>query len=464
MAELYQDLNQHKYRKHVSSDQQSSSYDQPGAFEHISSYLSSLRGASGLGSSVNSSTRASAIHSLQRTHGNRAVQRFTEPAPWLGHGARQSDQGGQPFLPPNIGIEPAGYGSGGGGGMFGGLLGGLNRYFGSGGSGYGGGMPLGEWQPDSPSSGSGSLSGAISRVAGAAAGYGSGSGYGGGMPLGEIQPEPGYTSGSQWQQAPHGPGFAPTGGDPGGPFPFFNPTLDVPLPWRPMNGGGTGFGWEPPQKGEMPGPYAYYKGNDKKGFDFGVEGGVGLFHGEGDIFGVPVTDDILFANGKIGGWQDGKDKRNGFNFNGGVGKATINQGGIISGDIGVGTAGAEVSYGTDGLTAGATANLVEGSMTFGAPDKNNPYDESVRIGGSVGMGYAGRLHWGDKDGDGSAEYGFGFDAGPLSLDMKSEDPLRSIAKYAAPSFGSFLPEGNLTNYVGHQASSMWDSAKEYLPW
>jgi hypothetical protein len=420
--------------------------------------------ASGLGSSVNSSARASLMHDMQRTHGNRAVQRFTEPAPWLGHGARQSDQGGQPFLPPNIGIEPAGYGYGGGGGMFGGLLGGLNRYFGSGGSGYGGGMPLGEIQPDSPSSGHGS-----SYVTGISKMIGSAMPHGGGMPLGEIQPDsPGYTSGSQWQQS--GNSYVSTPSASPDPFglgggPFFNPTLDVPLPWRPMQGGGTGFGWEPSKKGEMPGPYAYYKGNDKQGFDFGVEGGFGLFHGEADILGIPVTDDILFANGKLGAWQDGKDQRNGFNFNGGVGKATFNQGGQVSGDIGVGTAGAEVSYGTDGMTAGATANLVEGSMTFGAPDKNNPYDESVRIGGSIGMGYAGRLHWGDKDGDGSAEYGFGFDAGPLSLDLKSEDPLRSIAKYATPyGMDGLLPEGNFTNYVGNEASSIWDSAKEYLPW
>jgi hypothetical protein len=330
-------------------------------------------------------------------------------------------------------------------------------------------MPLGEIQPDSPSSGSGSLSGAISRVAGAAAGYGSGSGYGGGMPLGEIQPDsPGYTSGSQWQQS--GNSYVSTPSASPDPFgvgggPFFNPTLDVPLPFHPMPGGGTGFGWEPPKKGEMPGPYAYYKGNDKQGFDFGVEGGVGLFHGEADILGIPVTDDILFANGKLGAWQDGKDQRNGFSFNGGVGKATFNQGGMVSGDIGVGTAGAEVSYGTDGMTAGATANLVEGSMTFGAPDKNNPYDESVRVGGSIGMGYAGRLHWGDKDGDGSAEYGFGFDAGPLSLDLKSEDPARTLFNAASGGYlNGFLPQDNLTNYIGNEASSMWDSAKEYLPW
>jgi hypothetical protein len=44
---------------------------------------------------------------------------------------------------------------------------------------------------------------------------------------------------------------------------------------------------------------------------------------------------------------------------------------------------------------------------------------------SEGGGLAGRLHWGDSDGDKHREFGFGFDAGPLSVDVKSEDPLRT---------------------------------------
>ena len=78
MADLnYHDSDQHKFRHHT-TEQQSTQKDQAGAFDDVSAYAHSLRGASGLSSSANSSTRASVMQSMQRTHGNRAVQRATQ--------------------------------------------------------------------------------------------------------------------------------------------------------------------------------------------------------------------------------------------------------------------------------------------------------------------------------------------------------------------------------------------------
>jgi hypothetical protein len=67
---------------------------------------------------------------------------------------------------------------------------------------------------------------------------------------------------------------------------------------------------------------------------------------------------------------------------------------------------------------GAQANLVEATATGAGRLWGD--DQSVRVGGSVGGGMSGRLHYGDDDGDGVPEMGFGFDYGPLSFDLRSE--------------------------------------------
>ena len=45
---------------------------------------------------------------------------------------------------------------------------------------------------------------------------------------------------------------------------------------------------------------------------------------------------------------------------------------------------------------------------------------SRQRGGSAGVGLAGRVHYGDSDGDGVREYRIGADFGPFSFDVKSE--------------------------------------------
>lgn len=70
--------------------------------------------------------------------------------------------------------------------------------------------------------------------------------------------------------------------------------------------------------------------------------------------------------------------------------------------------------GEDSSEIGASASIVEGSVELGDAE------HSVEVGGSVGVGFGGRVHHSDTDADGVGEYGIGFDAGPISVDAKSE--------------------------------------------
>ncbi|NJL63724.1 MAG: hypothetical protein HC903_20145 [Methylacidiphilales bacterium] len=51
------------------------------------------------------------------------------------------------------------------------------------------------------------------------------------------------------------------------------------------------------------------------------------------------------------------------------------------------------------------------------------------------MGYSARGHWGDQDKDGRKEIGFGADVGPVSFDIKTEDPALTALKVVAPGVG-----------------------------
>ncbi len=97
-------------------------------------------------------------------------------------------------------------------------------------------------------------------------------------------------------------------------------------------------------------------------------------------------------------------------------------------DGGVFGANAEMSAGQDGATIGAGAYAIQGAARAGDLTSKEANDEQIRSGLGLTMGAAGRAHWGDKDKDGLREYGFGFDFGPLSFDMKTEDPLMTALK------------------------------------
>jgi hypothetical protein len=166
------------------------------------------------------------------------------------------------------------------------------------------------------------------------------------------------------------------------------------------------------------------------GLPIGVEGGFAGSRKESSLFGIPFTLEGWSGEGKWGLWDEdkpggGSDTRFGIRLGGGVHKSSFNKDGAISGDFGVDTANLEASAGTNGATLGFGANIEEESMTVGNFDKNRDIDESVHMGASEGIGMGGRLHWGDSDNDGHREVGFGFDLGPVTMDWKTEDPLRT---------------------------------------
>lgn len=135
--------------------------------------------------------------------------------------------------------------------------------------------------------------------------------------------------------------------------------------------------------------------------------------------------------------------------------ATTGDGGKIGADGGVFGANYEASAGNDGLTLGAGAYIIQGAARLGEISKDKANDEQLRLGLGYGPGMGLRLHWEDKDKDGFPEYGFGFDAGPVSMDLKSEDPLRTLLK-AQP-----LGIGKDTNLTSAAAKPIKDIVNDW---
>jgi hypothetical protein len=90
-------------------------------------------------------------------------------------------------------------------------------------------------------------------------------------------------------------------------------------------------------------------------------------------------------------------------------------------EIGGLTQNGDAHIGSDGATVGAGLAWARIAGTFGSARASSQDDTLVRLGVVNGACAAGRLHWRDEDGDGSREYGFGFDALFVSVDLKSED-------------------------------------------
>jgi hypothetical protein len=109
---------------------------------------------------------------------------------------------------------------------------------------------------------------------------------------------------------------------------------------------------------------------------------------------------------------------------------------------------------------------LQGSVTAGNIG-TGVRDEESRFGLGAGVGGAGRLHWEDADGDKRPEYGFGADIGPVSFDVKTEDPLMTAARMspfgaiAGPVADHLLPKDfNLTESVGNGLSSAGSAVKD----
>lgn len=107
--------------------------------------------------------------------------------------------------------------------------------------------------------------------------------------------------------------------------------------------------------------------------------------------------------------------------------------------------------GESGFGVGAQASV--GGFNVGGGTTGTDVDEYGKVGLSEGVGAAVRGSWGDTDGDGFREYGGGIDAGPLSVDMRTEDPFRSGVRNFIPGgalLENFIDPGNFTERTANR--------------
>lgn len=164
--------------------------------------------------------------------------------------------------------------------------------------------------------------------------------------------------------------------------------------------------------GVAQGPYGHLTTNPG-GFNLGA----GLLNGPLTPDGK-VTGNVLSANAQAGRWY-GPDGQANYGANADatlarVGMAPGSGLGPLGWDVGVLSAQAGATANSSTAGVGAQANIIDGSVTLG----NDQH--SVRGGLSLGVGLAGRAHYGDADGNGIRELGIGADFGPFSFDVKSE--------------------------------------------
>lgn len=190
------------------------------------------------------------------------------------------------------------------------------------------------------------------------------------------------------------------------------------------------LGWRPDRQGpEKPaGPYAHISAMDSGS----VQAGLGLLHHQ---WSNGALLDVLSANAEIGMMGAPGSRRLGGKADAQMFNAKTPEDYWLGGELGIFNANAEASVGEDGATVGAGANIIGGALRFGQNTADRANDSQVRIGAGLGVGGAGRLHWSDSDNDGHREYGFGADIGPISFDVKSEDPLMSALMLPVGGFG-----------------------------
>jgi hypothetical protein len=199
--------------------------------------------------------------------------------------------------------------------------------------------------------------------------------------------------------------------------------------------------------------FAFLTKNDSPEKGQGWELGFGWIHAEGllkedDIRGKGSTLDWFSALVAAGDLDGGK--RYGVRgsaqlaaLNWALGKNDFN---IDRVEMHVAQVQADASFGSDGASFGGGASLGGAAITAGSPSKSSDSDESVRLGLSASVGAAGRLHWSDEDQDGSREYGFGFDLGPISADVKLEKPWEALNPLATTDVQRSLRGGNLPDF------------------
>ena len=193
--------------------------------------------------------------------------------------------------------------------------------------------------------------------------------------------------------------------------------------------------------------------------DVGVQGGFGIQSGLiGSAEGAHMSSDLLQAQGFINRVESDGSTTYGAGASGKV--AGVNAGYDQRGQGGfadfqadaLGFEAYEQFNPEQGAGLGAGAYFAQAAVTAGdiGTDSN---DSEARFGVGAGVGAGGRLHWADADGDGYREYGFGADIGPVSFDVRSEDPVQDLVP-GARMVGNMLGyEGNMTEAVGNGLST-----------
>ncbi len=241
------------------------------------------------------------------------------------------------------------------------------------------------------------------------------------------------------------------------------------------------------QRGSRPGQYqpsaGYAYGNEvsQGALPYGYEGGFGIVGGAGTANGGHIEAGLLQGSGFVGArseddgtaWHGAGAHGKVAGLSGGYGQS--GSGGYIQGGADAFGFDAEASVNPDrGAQLGAGAYIVQGAVEGGYNNAQTNQGGMARLGVGAGVGAAGRLHWGDEDGDGFREYGLGADIGPVSFDLKSEDPLMALANGVSFGAAGALagPGTNLTSSavnavssagsaIGSAASSAWDWATDW---
>ncbi len=202
-----------------------------------------------------------------------------------------------------------------------------------------------------------------------------------------------------------------------------------------------------------------------QGSQYGVKGESAIYKNKNnlDIMGFNFSNDFKVGSIKgeesIGSQGYNANAKASLLENSSTIKTNDKSGRFLTVNGGLGTASGSSTINSEGFDVGASANLAEISAEVGTKNPDSKTDETFKLGASVGKGIpiSGRGYWGDADKDGHREYGFGVDFDVrgvgVSLDIKSEDPLRTALGMAVSPAGyitskmlgkEILPDVNLT--------------------
>jgi hypothetical protein len=133
-------------------------------------------------------------------------------------------------------------------------------------------------------------------------------------------------------------------------------------------------------------------------------------------------------------------------FHGRTGKAAV------QGELEVLRGNAYAIRNKDMTGCGATASVIGGAVTVRAMSPKTDDDVVVRAGAALSAGGAVRVHHSDEDKDGKKEYGLGVDVGPVTVDLKSENPLATMAAMIRGILAPGAAAGRYARWVAAKAA------------